>query len=218
MNEGNVSVQVEQVVEQAQCSKIDHCSQLSICTHFELARVRLWHKHAKLFRIFQEPFLHQRHKMLPFCFLSHSCLCAGYHWACMPTLSMLLPLLCVHLYIQCSSLLSMLWPLLRVYLPNLYVEFYSLISFYLCYGYFWAYVATLSMLCLLLRVRGHNWIALQCEPGVTYPYCWTVSMTLAVSHDWGTTWDHALPPPHHMVATPPYKYVLPLLAFSIFSE
>lgn len=40
----------------------------------------------------------------------------------------------------------------------------------------------------------------------TYPYCWTVAMTLAVSHDWGDSWAHALPPPQNMVAAPPYKY------------
>ena len=40
----------------------------------------------------------------------------------------------------------------------------------------------------------------------TYLFCWTVSMTLAVSHDWGYTWAHALPPPHHLVATSPYRY------------
>eukprot|EP00038_Savillea_parva_P029878 m.74087 g.74087 ORF g.74087 m.74087 type:complete len:431 (-) comp8885_c0_seq2:79-1371(-) len=46
-----------------------------------------------------------------------------------------------------------------------------------------------------------------CPPNTTYPNCWTVAMTLAVSHDWGQTWGHALPPPHHMVAAPPYKYI-----------
>jgi hypothetical protein len=40
----------------------------------------------------------------------------------------------------------------------------------------------------------------------TYPYCWTVAMTLAVSHDWGDSWAHAAEPPHHMVAAPPLKY------------
>ena len=39
-----------------------------------------------------------------------------------------------------------------------------------------------------------------------YPYCWTVSLGLMVSHDFGYTWKHARPPPHHLVATVPYKY------------
>ena len=30
--------------------------------------------------------------------------------------------------------------------------------------------------------------------------------TLAVSHDWGLTWSHALPPPHNLVAAVPYVY------------
>jgi hypothetical protein len=42
--------------------------------------------------------------------------------------------------------------------------------------------------------------------GTTYPYCWTVAMTLSVSHDWGSSWQHAREPPDHMVAAPPYRY------------
>ena len=39
-----------------------------------------------------------------------------------------------------------------------------------------------------------------------YPLCFTVSIGLAVSHDFGRTWNHARPPPHHRVAAVPYKY------------
>eukprot|EP01048_Picozoa_sp_COSAG05_P001430 COSAG05_NODE_48_length_24425_cov_90.438543_21_plen_320_part_00 len=39
-----------------------------------------------------------------------------------------------------------------------------------------------------------------------YPYCWTVTIGLAISHDFGATWAHARPPPHHLVAAVPYKY------------
>ena len=31
--------------------------------------------------------------------------------------------------------------------------------------------------------------------GPAYPRCWTVSVGLGVSHDWGATWAHARPPP-----------------------
>ena len=46
-----------------------------------------------------------------------------------------------------------------------------------------------------------------------YPYCWTVTIGLAVSHDFGTTWQHARPPPHHLVAAVPYKYTANQLAY-----
>lgn len=46
----------------------------------------------------------------------------------------------------------------------------------------------------------------QCEEGETYPYCWTVTIGLAVSYDWGSTWQHMQEPPHHLVASLPYKY------------
>lgn len=39
-----------------------------------------------------------------------------------------------------------------------------------------------------------------------YPRCWTVTIGLAVSHNWGYSWLHASPPPHHLVAAVPYKY------------
>ncbi len=46
-----------------------------------------------------------------------------------------------------------------------------------------------------------------------YPYCWTVTIGLAISHDWGETWQHARPPPHHLVAAVPYKYTQNQLAY-----
>lgn len=39
-----------------------------------------------------------------------------------------------------------------------------------------------------------------------YPYCYMVTQSLAVSHDWGLTWAHARPPPQHLVAAVPYVY------------
>lgn len=42
--------------------------------------------------------------------------------------------------------------------------------------------------------------------GPAYPHCWTVSVGLAVSHDFGRTWAHARPPPAHLVAAVPYEY------------
>ena len=42
--------------------------------------------------------------------------------------------------------------------------------------------------------------------GPGYPHCWTVTVGLAVSHDWGQTWAHAAPPPRHLVASVPYRY------------
>jgi hypothetical protein len=42
--------------------------------------------------------------------------------------------------------------------------------------------------------------------GPGYPHCWTVSIGLVVSLDWGQTFEHVLPPPHHLVAAVPYKY------------
>jgi hypothetical protein len=46
-----------------------------------------------------------------------------------------------------------------------------------------------------------------------YPTCWTVSIGLAISHDWGATWKHARPPPHHLVAAVPYGYNQSQLAY-----
>lgn len=40
----------------------------------------------------------------------------------------------------------------------------------------------------------------------SYPYCWTVSIGLAVSHNFGNTWKHVEKPPHHLVAAVPYPY------------
>ena len=42
--------------------------------------------------------------------------------------------------------------------------------------------------------------------GQAYPYCWQVSISLAVSYDYGNTWQHALEPPNNLVAAVPYKY------------
>ena len=42
--------------------------------------------------------------------------------------------------------------------------------------------------------------------GPAYPTCWTVTIGLAISDDWGATWRHARPPPHHLVAAVPYGY------------
>ncbi len=39
-----------------------------------------------------------------------------------------------------------------------------------------------------------------------YPLCWTVTVGLAVSYDWGLTWQHARPPPAHLVASVPYRF------------
>ena len=49
--------------------------------------------------------------------------------------------------------------------------------------------------------------------GPSYPYCWTVTIGLGISHDWGVTWQHARPPPHHLVAAVPYKYNQTQLAY-----
>ncbi len=49
--------------------------------------------------------------------------------------------------------------------------------------------------------------------GSAYPYCWTVTIGLAVSHDGGNTWAHALPPPAHLVAAVPYPYNQSQLAY-----
>ena len=39
-----------------------------------------------------------------------------------------------------------------------------------------------------------------CAAGAgNYPHCWTVTIGLALSTDSGNTWDHAKPPPHHLV-------------------
>ena len=46
----------------------------------------------------------------------------------------------------------------------------------------------------------------KCDAGLSYPYCYMVYQGLAVSHDWGLTWAHARPPPHHLVAAVPYVY------------
>ena len=42
--------------------------------------------------------------------------------------------------------------------------------------------------------------------GSAYPNCWTVSIGLVVSNDFGATFRHPLSPPHHLVAAVPYMY------------
>lgn len=42
--------------------------------------------------------------------------------------------------------------------------------------------------------------------GKAYPTCWTVTIGLVISHDFGKTWQHARPPPEHLVASVPYEY------------
>lgn len=39
-----------------------------------------------------------------------------------------------------------------------------------------------------------------------YPLCWTVTVGLAISEDWGYTWRHARTPPEHLVAAVPYRF------------
>jgi hypothetical protein len=40
----------------------------------------------------------------------------------------------------------------------------------------------------------------------SYPLCWTVTVTQAISDDYGLTWRHARPPPAHLVAAVPYAF------------
>ena len=42
--------------------------------------------------------------------------------------------------------------------------------------------------------------------GPRWPRCWTVSISLAVSQDWGRSWQRPLPPPANLVAAVPYPY------------
>jgi hypothetical protein len=49
--------------------------------------------------------------------------------------------------------------------------------------------------------------------GPAYPRCWTVTIGLAVSYDYGSTWAHARPPPYHLVAAVPYGYNQSQLAY-----
>jgi hypothetical protein len=52
-----------------------------------------------------------------------------------------------------------------------------------------------------------------CSTGASYPLCWTVTIGLAISHDWGDTWSHAREPPNHLVAAVPYQYSETQLAY-----
>lgn len=49
--------------------------------------------------------------------------------------------------------------------------------------------------------------------GPAYPHCWTVTIGLGVSRDGGASWQHALPPPAHLVAAVPYGYNESQLAY-----
>jgi len=40
----------------------------------------------------------------------------------------------------------------------------------------------------------------------TWPSCWTVSLSLAISQDYGRSWAHTSPPPTNLVAAVPYPY------------
>ena len=40
----------------------------------------------------------------------------------------------------------------------------------------------------------------------SYPYCWQVSIGLAISYDWGNTWQHIHKSPYHRIVNVPYKY------------
>lgn len=46
----------------------------------------------------------------------------------------------------------------------------------------------------------------KCAKNLSYPYCYMTHIGLAVSHDWGLSWQHARPPPHHLIAAVPYVY------------
>ena len=52
---------------------------------------------------------------------------------------------------------------------------------------------------------GNNFNACSVKPYV-WPACWMVSLSLAVSQDWGRTWERAAPPPANLVAALPYVY------------
>ena len=57
-----------------------------------------------------------------------------------------------------------------------------------------------------ISFRNHQQEPLLRHYNYSYPKCWTVFIGLAVSHDFGTTWRHALPPPNHLVFAVPYRY------------
>jgi hypothetical protein len=48
-----------------------------------------------------------------------------------------------------------------------------------------------------------------------YPLCWTVTVTQAISDDFGLTWRHAREPPAHLVAAVPYPLLLLLLRWPV---
>ena len=51
---------------------------------------------------------------------------------------------------------------------------------------------------------GASWCNITTGP--RWPRCWTVSVSLAVSQDWGRSWQRPLPPPANLVAAVPYPY------------
>ena len=55
------------------------------------------------------------------------------------------------------------------------------------------------------QLRGELGLRSNQQP-LLYPMCWTVSIGMVVSHDFGMTWSHVAKPPHHLVAAVPYKY------------
>jgi hypothetical protein len=54
-------------------------------------------------------------------------------------------------------------------------------------------------------------------PSGEYFQCWYNAITLAVSHDGGATFRDARPPPRHLVASVPYRYVPDGGAYGLFS-
>jgi hypothetical protein len=58
-----------------------------------------------------------------------------------------------------------------------------------------------------VHVRYHGWSHQNCplKPRKN-GFCQLFSLSAAHSIDGGRTFKHVRPPPHHLVATPPYKY------------
>ena len=48
---------------------------------------------------------------------------------------------------------------------------------------------------------------------LSYPTCWTVSIGMVVSNDFGVSWSYIAKPPHHLVAAVPYGYNQSQLAY-----
>jgi hypothetical protein len=60
----------------------------------------------------------------------------------------------------------------------------------------------------LLHNEYHGWQHEHCASGADRKVgrCQMFSLTAAVSRDGGKHWQHLHPPPHHLIATPPYRY------------